>query len=190
MKNLVVIAHSGMKVNVYEDEWVILANGGKGCKVKVGWLHAAEMPNHDKDLILEVYIFYLRTKVASTLSGVVGNSGPFLRKGIPDLTKVKIIWSGLKTNQKKGLNQFFGTLCKLGNDRYKDFHDFTSSNLDKNKRNSLDSSKGALTEIEFDSLAKHINYSLRNFDWKIDQPLSFYQSSSFFSELRNHRTPR
>ena len=56
MKNLVVIAHSGMKVNVYEDEWVILANGGKGCKVKVGWLHAAEMPNHDKDLILEVYI--------------------------------------------------------------------------------------------------------------------------------------
>lgn len=184
-KSLLITVQSGLKINVYDDTWILLAHKGKGWSVKVGWVHSAKMPDEEKSLILDVFIFYARTKAASTTSGVITNAGPFLENGILSLTKLKAIWSGLKTNKKKGLNQFFGTLERLGNRRFKAFQEFTSTHLDKNRRNALDSSKGALSEVEFDSLAKQINSRIRAHDWAVDQPIAFYQSTQGFSELRN-----
>ncbi len=185
-RSLLITVQSGLKINVYDNTWILLAHKGKGWSVNVGWLHSAMMPDEDRSLILEVFVFYARTKAASTTSGINTNAGPFLKNGFPALTKLKAIWSGLKTNKKKGLNQFFGALERLGNERFKEFHRFTSSHLDKNNRNALSLSKGALSEIEFDSLANQINSSLREHDWTADRPLAFYQSTSGFSQLRNH----
>jgi hypothetical protein len=187
-KTLTFTCHSGLKVNAFEDEWTLLAHRGKGWRVKVGWVHSGKMPDLDRTMILDVLMFYARTKAASTTSGVICNAGPYLKDGVPTLTSLKSTWSGLKTNQKKGLNQFFGTLKNLGNKQFEEFHEFTSTHLDKDKRNSLDPSKGALSEIEFDSLAKQINSNLREFDWTVERPLTFYQSSSFFSNVRNLMT--
>lgn len=176
---------SGIRVNAFEDTWTLLANRGKGSRVAVGWIHSGKMLDNDRELILEVLMFYARTKAASTTSGVNCNAGPYLRRGIPTLAVLKTIWSGLKTNQKKGLNQFFSTLTQLGNKQFEEFHDFTSTHLDKNKRNALDPSKGALSAIEFDSLAKQINSNIREFDWTVERHLTFYQSSNLFGSVRN-----
>jgi len=110
--------------------------------------------------------------------------------GIPSLASVKAFWSGLKTNSKKGLNQFFGTLSKQGNERFEEYHKYTSSHLDKRKINTLDFSKGALSDIEFDSLAKQLNEDLQEFDWAADRDLSFYQSSTLYGDIKNRVTSK
>jgi hypothetical protein len=184
-KTLMFTCLSGLRVNAFEDTWTLLANQGKGWRVQVGWVHSAKMTDDDRTLILNVFMFYAKTKAASTTSGVITNAGPYIKHGVPTLASLKTIWSGLKTNQKKGLNQFFSTLSNLGNKQFEEFHEFTSTRLDKNKRNALDPSKGALSEIEFDSLAKQINSNLREFDWTVERTLAFYQSSGFFSSVRN-----
>jgi hypothetical protein len=184
-KALMFTCLSGLRVNAFDDIWILLPNMGKGWSVKVGWVHSAKLKDEDRALILDVLMFYARTKAASTTSGINTNAGPYIKYGVPTLTSLKTIWSGLKTNQKKGLNQFFCTATNLGNKKFKEFHEFTSSHLDRNVRNALDTSKGALTEIEFDSLAKQINSNLREFDWTVERNLAFYKSSYFFGSVRN-----
>jgi len=142
------------------------------------------MPDEDWELIVEVYLHYVRTKAASTASGVITNSKLHLVNGIPSLVSLKLKWSGLKTNQKKGLNQFFSTLVALGNKGFREHHAFTSTHLDKDVKNHLDPSKGALTDFEFDSLAKQINTRLNSIDWSERFDLTFYQSQKF-SWIRN-----
>lgn len=181
-------AKSGLTVNAYDDTWIVLPHKGKGWQLPVGWVHSSEMPEEDRRLIHDVFMFYARTKVASTVSGIITNVKPFMTNGIPSLSKVKAIWSGLRTNNKKGLNQFFGALAKQGNRRFDEYHKFTSTHLDKTKNNVFDPSKGAFSDIEFDSLAKQINNRLREFDWSADRELSYYQSKSGFGELRNRVT--
>jgi hypothetical protein len=117
---------SGMMVNVLDHEWRILPHHGKGHIIQVAWIHDFLMSDEDKKLILEVLIQYVRTKSASTAVGIVHNTKPFLMDGIPTLTSLRTAWSGLKTNQKKGLNQFFGTLSKLGHKKYDEYHLFTT----------------------------------------------------------------
>lgn len=177
---------SGMTVNVLDHEWRILPHKGKGHIIKVAWVYESVMSIEDKALIIEVLIHYVRTKNASTAAGIVFNTKPYLMNGIPALTHIRTAWSGLKTNQKKGINQFFGTLSKLGYIKFDEFHQFTSRNLDKESKNFLDPLKGALSEIEFDSLAKQVNDKLRSFDWSESRELSFFlQGTAGFGELRN-----
>lgn len=186
--DLLITAKSGLKVNVFDETWTMLPNKGKGCHTYVGWVHSAEMPEEDRELILDVFKQYVRTKAASTASGIISNVKPFMTNGIPSLRRVKAIWSGLQTNNKKGLSQFFRTLAKQGNIRFDEYHEFTRSHLDKGRTNSLDPAKGALSDIEFDSLAKQVNNKLREFDWAADRELSFYCSPNLFGELRNRVT--
>nr|WP_314899654.1 hypothetical protein [uncultured Deefgea sp.] len=181
-----ITAKSGMQVNVPDREWKILPNTGKGHTIPVAWIHDSLMSAEDKELILEVLIDYVRTKNANTASGIVSNTKPYLADGIPTLTSIRTAWSGLKTNNKKGLNQFFGTLSKLGHKRFDEYHQFTTSHLDKSTPNILDPEKGALSDIEFDSLAKEINAKLRAFDWSVSQEISFFIQSSYgFGGLRD-----
>lgn len=184
-KELLISAKSGLVINVLDDVWVILPNNGKGWRFSVGWVHSSDMPDDDRELIFDVFTYYVRTKAASTASGIVGNVKPFMINGIPSLAKVKMMWSGLKTNNKKGLNQFFGTLSKQGNKQFGEFHKFTSSNLDRRIARTLDPSSGALSDIEFDSLAKQVNENLQGFDWASDRGLSFFQSPRLYGHLRN-----
>ncbi|MCF5725541.1 hypothetical protein GIV38_28410, partial [Pseudomonas syringae] len=121
-KAFLVTAKSGLEVNTEEDVWVLLPNNGKGHSLNVGWVRSSDMREDEKDLILNVFIYYVRTKAASTASSVNTNVKPFMSGGIPSLDRLKVIWSGLKTNQKKGLNQFFGTLSKQGHKRFKEVH--------------------------------------------------------------------
>jgi hypothetical protein len=180
-----ITAKSGIKVNIFDDEWQVLSYKGKGHRIPVAWLHDSDMPDEDWNLILDAYTHYVRTKAASTASGIVTNTKPFLVDGIPELTSLRTSWSGLQTNHKKGLNQFFGTLSKLGYKRFAAYHDFTTKRLDKNVNNIFDPSKGALSECEFDSLAKEINNKLREFDWSVPRDLSFYKPASGFNAARN-----
>ncbi|MGF6161221.1 hypothetical protein D3C81_661110 [compost metagenome] len=184
-KASLVTAKSGLVVNTADDVWVLLPNNGKGHSLNVGWVHSSGMPDDEKKLILDVFVYYIRTKAASTASGINTNVKPFMSGGIPSLDRIRAIWSGLKTNHKKGLNQFFGTLSKQGYKRFKEFHAFTSTHLDKVRVNVLDSSSGALSDSEFDSLAKQINICLQEFKWVEGRELSFYQSSGFYGRLRN-----
>lgn len=181
---LAITAKSGMAINLLDDQWKILPNKSKGHAIKISWLHDSPMPDEDWQLIVEVYLHYVRTKSASTASGVITNTKTHVADGIPSLVSLKLKWSGLRTNQKKGLNQFFSTLVALGHKKFVEYHAFTTSHLDKEVKNHLDPSKGALTDFEFDSLAKQINTKLNSFDWSERVDLSFYQSQRFTS-VRN-----
>ncbi|AYZ80261.1 TPA: hypothetical protein ACGWS1_003874 [Pseudomonas aeruginosa] len=178
-------AKSGLVVNVADDVWVVLPNNGKGQRLCVDWIYSNSINGEDRKLILDVVIYYVRTKAASTASGVISNTKPFLGNGIPTLTKIKSIWGGLRTNNKKGLNQFFGTLCKLGESRFDEYHAFTKSHLDKTRSNALDVSRGAFDDAEFDCLARQINLSIGGFEWGVSRPISFYRSKNQFGSLRN-----
>ncbi|BFO02759.1 hypothetical protein KNHN1_11370 [Pseudomonas guariconensis] len=180
-----IAAKSGLTVNTADDVWVILPNKGKGWELCVDWVHSPDIPDDDRKLILDVFVHYVRTMVASTASGIVCNVKPYMMSGIPSLAKVQSIWSGLKTNKKKGLNQFFGTLSKQGNTKFDEYHKYTKSHLDKKKVNPLDPTAGALSEIEFDALVKQINQKLQEFDWVADPVILFFQSPGLYSRLRN-----
>lgn len=180
-----ITAKSGLMVNTSEDVWILLPNNGKGKRLCVDWVHSSNMPDDDKKLILSVFVDYVRTKAASTASGIVCNVKPFMLNGIPSLARVKSIWSGLQTNNKKGLNQFFGTLSRQGNTRYEEYHKYTRTHLDKGKDNTLDPSIGALSDIEFDSLARQINENIQEFDWGASRDLLFFQSPRLYARLRN-----
>ena len=181
---MAITAKSGLEINVLDDQWKILPTKSKGNIIPISWLHDSQMPDDDWQLIVEVYSHYVRTKAASTASGVVTNTKTHLIQGIPSLVSLKLKWSGLKTNQKKGLNQFFSTLVALGHKRFSEHHTFTTTHLDKDAKNHLDPSKGALTDFEFDSLAKQINTRLNSIDWSEAVDLSFYRSQKF-TEIRN-----
>lgn len=183
-------AKSGLMVNALDDEWVILPNKGKGAQVSVGWVHASDMSGTDKELILEVFVYYVRTKAASTAWGVVSNIKSFVLGGIPSLDKVKALWSGLSTHKKKALNQFFGTLSKMGHKKFHGYHKFTRERLDKTSVNPLDASTGAFSDVEFDSLAKKINENLQQFQWNAERELCFYQSSMRYGVLKNMVTTK
>lgn len=179
----VLTAKSGLPVNVIDDQWKILPTLSKGHCVPVAWLHDSPMSDEDWQLCVDAFGFYVRTKSASTAYGLVGNTETHLANGIPELTELKAKWSGVPTHQKKSLNQFFCTLCKLGHKHFGEFHDFTKAHLDKEKKNSLDPTRGSLTDFEFDSLAKLINTTLGGIDWAQQRDLSFY-SSQAFSQVR------
>lgn len=183
-------AKSGLMVNAFDDEWVILPNKGKGAQISVGWVHASDMSGTDKELILEVFVYYVRTKAASTAWGIVSNIKSFVLGGIPSLDKVKALWSGLSTHKKKSLNQFFGTLSKMGHKKFHGYHKFTRERLDKSSVNPLDASTGAFNDVEFDSLAKKINENLQQFQWNTERELSFYQSSMRYGVLKNMVTTK
>lgn len=188
--NSLVTAKSGLMVNTSDDVWVILPYNGKGKVVCVDWVRSSNISDDDRELILNVFVHYVRTMAASTASGIVCNVKPFVMNGIPSLASVKTFWSGLKTNNKKGLNQFFGTLSKQGYERFEEYHKYTSAHLDKRKINTLDPSRGALSDIEFDSLAKQLNEDLQEFDWAADRDLSFYQSSTLYGDIKNRVTSK
>lgn len=183
-QTLVITAKSGLVINILDDQWRILTNKSKGNVIPISWLHDSQMPDEDWQLIVEVYLHYVRTKAASTASGVVTNTKTHITDGIPSLVSLKSKWSGLKTNQKKGLNQFFCTLVALGHKRFSKHHAFTTNHLDKDTKNHFNPSKGALTDFEFDSLAKQINTKLYSINWCEQVDFSFYQSQKF-TEVRN-----
>ncbi|TBN47114.1 hypothetical protein [Pseudomonas sp. BGI-2] len=187
---LLFTAKSGLTVNAFDDFWIIRPNKGKGWRISVDWVHSSDMADDDRELIMGVLMHYARTMAASTASGIVCNIKPFVMNGIPSLVQIKAIWSGLKTNNKKGLNQFFRTLSRQGNKRFDEYHGFTSTHLDKNKTNILDPSSGALSEIEFDSLATQLNQNLQKFDWACDREFIFFQSHVLFSRLRSRVTSK
>lgn len=184
-QSVLIIAKSGLKVDTSDDIWVILPNKGKGYRLSMSWVRSSDISDGDRELILGVVIYYVRTKAAATAAGVVSNVKPFLVRGIPSFNTLRSIWSGLKTNNKKGLNQFFGTLFKQGNEQFQAYHAFTSSNLDRPKVHSLDPSSGALSAFEFDSLARRVNDNVREFDWAAQRDLDSYRSSTFFGRVRN-----
>lgn len=179
-----ITAKSGLMINTSDDVWILLPNNGKGKRLCVDWVHSSNMPDEDKKLILSVLVNYVRTKAASTASGIVCNVKPFMMNGIPSLARVKAIWSGLQTNNKKGLNQFFGTLSRQGDTRYEEYHKYTRAHLDKGKDNTLDPSIGALSDVEFDSLARQINKSIQEFDWGARRDHLFFQSPKLYARLR------
>lgn len=181
---LMVTAKSGLRINIQDDEWRILPTTSKGHLISVSWLHNSEMSDDDWHLLVEAYTHYVRTKAASTAFGVVGNTKPHFANGIPKLTQLKVKWSSIPTHQKKSINQVVGTLRKLGHEAFAAHHDFTRNHLDKDEKNFLDPTKGALTDLEFDSLAKLVNNRLASIDWSRRTDLSFYRSNSF-SHVRN-----
>lgn len=180
---MILTAKSGLQVDVMDNQWKILPTQSKGHCIPVAWLHDSLMSDEEWQLCVDVFAFYVRTKSASTAYGLVGNTQTHLANGIPEFVELKAKWSGLPTNQKKSLNQFFGTLRKLGHKQFGEFHDYAKSHLDKDKKNSLDPTRGSLTDFEFDSLAKLINTTLGRIDWSQQRDLCFY-SSQAFSQVR------
>jgi NAD(P)-dependent dehydrogenase (short-subunit alcohol dehydrogenase family) len=108
-----IIVKSGLGVDTANDEWILLPYNGKGWKISVAWVRSEQICLEHQKLIFQVIIFYARTMAASTTSGVVTNIRPYLVSGILGMTSLIAMWSGLATNNKKGLNQFFGTLVGL-----------------------------------------------------------------------------
>jgi hypothetical protein len=180
-----IIVKSGLGVDTANDEWILLPYNGKGWKISVAWVRSEQICLEHQKLIFQVIIFYARTMAASTTSGVVTNIRPYLVSGILGMTSLIAMWSGLATNNKKGLNQFFGTLVRLGHLEFSELHIFTSANLDKECSNALDPSSGALTDIEFDSFARQVNRDVQAIDWGISRSLKFYMSKNLFGSVRN-----
>jgi hypothetical protein len=184
-ESFIFICKSGLKVDSRDDRWQLLPNKGKGNNIAVGWLHNSNMSEKEKNIVLDVFINISRTSAASTISGINSSIKPFLSSGIPDLITLKNLWSGLKLNQKKGLNQFFSRLKRLGYKEYNEIHKFTTSNLPKDKEgNHLDPTTGSLTDIENDSLIRNINMKLSTLLIKEDYFDEDYDLSKF-SKLKN-----
>lgn len=178
------ISKSKLTVNVFDDEWILLPNKGKGWKVKVGWLHASDMCKEDKILVFDVYVHYASRNAAGTCATLITNTKRFLQGGIPSLKELKAFWSNLKVGQKKSLNQFFRCLVQLGNKEFNKYHRYTKSRLDKKVNNHLDPNKGSFNNIEFDSLSREINYRIRDVDWDVARDIDYFTGSSF-SKVRN-----
>ncbi|PBP73130.1 hypothetical protein CCL15_08805 [Pseudomonas syringae] len=184
-QRLLITSRSGLLVDVSESSWVILPNKGKGQVLNVEWIYSVGISAAERHLILEVIVTYVRTKAASTALSVATGIKPYLSKGIPTLNQLKAIWSGLKVNQKKGLNQFFATLVRLAHEDFEDYHRFTSANLEKNKSKALDGSKGAFSEVEFDSLIKQINDGVDSINWQAFKSIEFYRKEKLFGRLKS-----
>ncbi|WP_223810560.1 hypothetical protein [Pseudomonas coronafaciens] len=172
-------------MNTEKRIWVLLPQNGKGRFLDAGWVYDSPMSSEDKKIILDILIYYARTKAASTAVTVATNIKLVMANGIPLLAEIKASWSSFCSARKKGVNQFFSSLCRLGYSEYERYHDFTVSNLDKEKSKYLDPRRGALSVIEFDSLARKVNLDVRKIDWLVFQGLGFYQSTRLFSKLRN-----
>ena len=180
-----ITAKSGLRVNVYDDDWKILPTKGKGHLINMEWVHSSNMRDEHKELILDVLAHYTKFRAASTAAGIVYNTKKFfIKSGIPSLIKLESYWSDLLTSQKKGHNQFFCMIVKLGNNQFKDYHLFTREHLDKEKSKSSDFSKGPLTAIEFDSLAQQVNFKIDAINWSDEHTFDFY-SSQKFGQIRN-----
>lgn len=180
----VILARSGLAVDVSSDVWTILPYKGKGRTVDVSWVRTSGISDREQDFIFEVIVHFVRTKAASTAATLVFNIKSTLVNGIPSLVNIRLHWSGLKTTNKKGMNQFFGALVKLGNAQFAEHHEFTKKNLDKEVSNALDPSKGAHSALEFDSLATLINRELELIDWTAPRDIAFFRSTGF-SSIRN-----
>lgn len=174
----------GLTVDVTADEWQLLATPARGWKFDMSWIWDTSIPDMDRSHMLAVYSHYASTKAANTTTTVVSNTKLFLSSGIPELVALRAKWSGLPTHQKKGLNQFFGTLSKLGYREYQYHHAFTKANLDPERPQVLDPQKGALSEQEFDSFCASLNLRLQAFDWQVERPLEFFQSRNRFGAIR------
>lgn len=174
-----IIAKSGLKVDVTEDVWQLLPTHGKGWKFDMSWIWNTAIPDEDRNHMLTAYSHYATTKAANTTTTVVSNTKPFLSSGMPSLVTLKSRWSGFPTHQKKGLNQFFGTLRKLGYKQYNDHHSFTKAHLDNEKPGVFDPQKGSLSQQEFDSFCASLNLRLQSFDWNEARTLDFFRSWSF-----------
>lgn len=166
----------GLTVDVTADEWQLLATSSKGWKFDMSWVWNTSIPDLDRSHMLAVYSHYASTKAANTTTTVVTGTKPFLSSGIPGLVALRAKWSGLPTHQKKSLNQFFGTLSKLGYREYQYHHAFTKANLDSDRPQVFHPQKGALSEQEFESFCASLNLRLQLFDWKAERPLEFFQS--------------
>lgn len=173
----------GLTVDVTADEWQLLATPAKGWKFDMSWIWDTSIPDLDRSHMLVVYSHYAITKAANTTTTVVCNTKPFFSSGIPKLIALRTKWSGLPTHQKKGLNQFFGTLSKLGYREYQYHHAFTEANLDPERPKVFDPQKGALSEQEFDSFCASLNLRLQLIDWQIERPLEFFQSGNWFGSI-------
>ncbi|MDA8427638.1 MAG: hypothetical protein M0T70_00085 [Geobacteraceae bacterium] len=173
----------GLTVDVTADEWQLLATPAKGWKFDMSWIWDASIPDLDRSHMLAVYSHYASTKAANTTTTVVSNTKSFFSSGIPELIVLRTKWSGLPTHKKKGLNQFFGTLIKLGYREYQHHHAFTAANLDPERPQIFDPEKGALSEQEFDSFCASLNLRLQLFDWQVERPLEFFQSKNRFGSI-------
>lgn len=177
-------AKSGLTVDVTADEWQLLATPAKGWRFDMSWIWDTSIPDLDRSHILDVYSHYACTKAANTTTTVITNTKTFFSSGIPELVALRAKWSGLPTHQKKGLNQFFGTLSKLGYREYQDHHAFTKANLDSERPQVFDPQKGALSEQEFDSFCASLNLRLQLVDWQVERPLEFFQEGNLFGTIR------
>ena len=180
-----ITAQSGLKVDVTADSWQLLATTSKGWKFDMSWVWNTAISDEDRSDMLTVYSHYATSKAAGTTSTIVSNTKLYLSSGIPPLIKLRSLWSGLPVSHKKGLNQFFCTLCKLGYKQYNDYHGFTKANLDKEKTLTFDSKRGALSHQEFDSFCAALNLRLQSIDWNADRSLEFFQSQSFSQICRS-----
>ena len=175
------IARSKMEVNLYDDQWVLLPNKNKGNTVDVGWVHSSKMPLDDKKVLLHIFQFYAESRAAATAVGVIHGLKPYFSNGILSLDHLKAVWGGLKINAKKVINSFFGAAKKHGYRSYSKHHNFTTNNLPKEKPKPFDIRTGALSEVEFDDLARQINERIRSFDFSKEHHLDFFRSDKFRS---------
>jgi len=181
------ICKSGLSISRNSSEWTLLPIRGKGYKINLLWLYATDkIKEDDREIILDVLTFYARTKAASTTSGLNTAIKPYFQSGIITLTKLISLWSTLKVNQKKGLNQFFLTCKNLGHEKYKEYHEWTTKRLPKTSGNNTYSPKsGSLTDFEYKSFIKQINRNVTNSLSKQYLNLEDFTSKHLFAHLRN-----
>lgn len=149
---------------VYRDDsiWELSPIKCKGWKIDLNWLYSDTLPSYDREIILNVLENYSKTKSVSTVSSINTNIKPFFSNGIIELTRLEQIWSSLKVNHKKGLNQFFATCKKLDYKQFIPYHSWTKCRLPKtSNKNIYSASKGGLTELEYNSLINEINLNVQ-----------------------------
>ncbi len=102
-KSELFVCKSGLTINRYESVWHLLAHKGKGANINLSWLYSSSnLPVSDREIILDIFTFYARTKAASTVATLNYAVTPFFKSGVISLNELKSIWSSLQVNQKKG----------------------------------------------------------------------------------------
>ena len=179
------IAKSGMEVSTSEDNWRLLPNKNKGHTIKMGWLKSSYLTPKEKALTKLVFMNYSMTKAACTTITVLIGSKPHIIEGFPNLVTLKIKWNGLITSQKKAINQFFGTLERLGYKEFIELHTFTTNHLAKEKIDPLDPTKGRFNDLEYDSLMKSINIKISRLNFYPQLSLEYFTKQPYKNAIQH-----
>ncbi|MGC0118301.1 hypothetical protein [Pseudoalteromonas piscicida] len=184
-------SQAGLIVNTYDNTWV-LAAAGRGKFIEVTWLHSFKLKRMLRDILLDTLIHYAETKSPATTA--TQRSALFCAFPNDDESLVEFgqRWCQLSNSTKKTLKGFINTAVNKLNHKYiNKYYEIAKRYRHKPEFNALSSTKGRLTDYEYDSILHNIRLICNQLPLDPPDELEFYQISNsscnnkYFSHVKS-----